>query len=88
MAWMLPNELSGFITTKSSLPTPSTEECFYWPQEKQWVPERLIKKLKAGERKQLQGARAIVQKAVSGGLESPYHCFFLLLSSPSPSFSS
>ncbi|CDJ29852.1 SNF2/RAD54 helicase family protein, putative [Eimeria mitis] len=66
MAWMIPNELSDIVTTKTSLPTPSTEDCFYWPQEKQWVPERLLKKLKPAERKQLQGANAMVQKAASG----------------------
>lgn len=66
MAWMIPTELSGYVTAKSSLPTPSAEECFYWPEVKQWVPERLVKKLKPAERKQLQGAKAIVQKAISG----------------------
>ncbi|CDJ61427.1 SNF2/RAD54 helicase family protein, putative [Eimeria maxima] len=66
MAWMIPNELSDIVTTKTSLPTPSTEECFYWPKERQWVPERLLKKLKPGERQQLQGAKAMVQKAASG----------------------
>lgn len=67
MAWMIPNELSDIVAVKSSLPTPSTEECFYWPQERQWVPERLVRKLKAAEKKQLQGVKAIVQKAASGG---------------------
>ncbi|CDJ48679.1 SNF2/RAD54 helicase family protein, putative [Eimeria brunetti] len=66
MAWMIPNELSDIVTTKTSLPTPSTEDCFYWPQEKQWVPERLLKKLKPAERQQLLGAKAMVQKAASG----------------------
>ncbi|CDJ63823.1 hypothetical protein, conserved [Eimeria necatrix] len=66
MAWMIPNELSDIVAVKSSLPTPSTEECFYWPQERQWVPERLVRKLKAAEKKQLQGVKAIVQKAASG----------------------
>lgn len=66
MAWMIPNELSDIITCKTSLPTPSTEDCFYWSQERQWVPERFLKKLKPGERKQLQSAKAMVQKASSG----------------------
>lgn len=66
MAWMIPNELSGFVTAKSSLPTPSAEDCFYWPEEKQWVPARLLKKLRPAEREQLRGAKAIVQKAITG----------------------
>ncbi|OEH79709.1 snf2 rad54 helicase family protein [Cyclospora cayetanensis] len=66
MAWLLPNEISEFVSTKSSLPAPSAEDCFYWPQEKQWVPERLLKKLKAGERKQLQASKTLVQRAASG----------------------
>ena len=67
---MIPNDLAEFVTTKSSLPTPSTEDCFYWPQERQWVPERLLKKLKLAERKQLQVAKTIVQRATSGWYHS------------------
>lgn len=70
---MIPTELSDIVITRASFPTPSTEDCFYWPQERQWVPERLLKKLKPGERKQLLGAKAMVQKASSGAnfLSSP-----------------
>ena len=70
MAYLIPNELSEFIVAKSNLPTPSAEDCYYWPEERQWVPERLFKKLKPADRKQLKGAKAIVQKAVSGQLRN------------------
>lgn len=58
--------LDALFSASRRLPPLAAEEYSFDPQEKQWVPQSLIRKLSKPQQIRLCQARAVVQKAASG----------------------